>query len=310
VLALAACSGSAEKLDPSAPETVITCPSDDAPERCNELATTAAGDGHADLAWAYTVLDCESQHPAHCAAMWQRNAKFAPTQTDALNVLHSACAREPSACTELASWHRVRGHSLAASAYDKHAEALKHSHAGPEKAHDNALALAGELATVMHVSGARTDAIAQMIGHAPLPVAPVVAAAKPSAKAWPMHAASLISSSSTCSGAPVIDRHPVALEQCVSEVRPFTGEEIALRNRCNRAVTVVYKAERGRSPYVNQIRLEPYEGRSLGITHHELGELTYAPCLDNCMATINADDRSSPWKGDEGIYYCSGALRP
>ena len=37
------------------------------------------------------MLECESPTGAQCATMWQSYAKLAPSQTDALNVLHAAC---------------------------------------------------------------------------------------------------------------------------------------------------------------------------------------------------------------------------
>src|SRR5690348_13743032 len=107
LLVLAGCGGA----PPQDPSTLAT-------------ATPAAPAASQDeLAWASTVLECESPSGARCVAMWQQNAKLAPTQTDALNVLHVACDHLPEACAQLAAWHAERGHALAAAAYQKRAHA-------------------------------------------------------------------------------------------------------------------------------------------------------------------------------------------
>src|SRR5439155_14326684 len=127
-----------------------------------------------------------------------------------------------------------RGHVLAAAIYRKRAAPAEGSAAPPH-------ALAADLAALVHSDAApRTDAIAQQIGHelrAPV-VHTAAAKAAPELKAWSMHAASQGASSSSCASTATLDRHPVALGDCVSEVRPFDDDQIALRNRCGEAVTV------------------------------------------------------------------------
>src|SRR5690242_9755621 len=118
-----------------------TCPSATTPERCESLAKEASLTQHGDLAWAYTVLECESPHPARCGAMWKLHSKYAPTHTDALNVLHNACTRSSHACEQLAAWHRDRGHAIVAAAYDKRAEAERK----PGKVSENLAALTHDL---------------------------------------------------------------------------------------------------------------------------------------------------------------------
>src|SRR5439155_26568567 len=129
LVALAGCGGG-EGHDSTTPgEDVAACPSDAAPERCRELAEAAASASNGELAWAYTVLACGSPSGAQCTVMWQRYAKLAPTQTDALNVLHAACDHIPGACEQLAGWHTERGHRLAAAAYQKRVDAARSSRA-------------------------------------------------------------------------------------------------------------------------------------------------------------------------------------
>ena len=65
----------------------------------------------------------------------------------------------PAACEQLAAWHSERGHTLAAAAYRKRVEAARGAQQ-PRSA--NSLALATDLAAIMHLSGApRTEAIGQ-----------------------------------------------------------------------------------------------------------------------------------------------------
>lgn len=316
LLALAAC-GSAEPHDTIATPAAddVGCPSEAAPTRCSDLASAAEGAGHGDLAWAYTVLECESPGAAHCVEMWQRYAKLAPTQTDALDVLHAACDHVPAACAQLAAWHTERGHTLAAAAYQKrvaaaHEAPAEGSAAPAEQVRAaNALALAADLQAVMHVSDAppRTEAIAQMIGHE-LRAPADATAAKPriERKAWKMHAAELGSSSEGCAAKLTLDGHPAAPRDCVSEVRPFEADQIALRNRCAEAVSVAYAGARAdHSTAADQLRLRPYEARSLGISHRDVGPLTYAVCPDTCSISGSSDSASASWTGQDASYYCT-----
>ena len=305
LLALACCGG-AEQHAATTPTDEITCPSDSAPERCRELAASASTSGHGDLAWAYTVLECESPSGTRCVEMWQSYAKLAPTQTDALNVLHSACDHLPAACGQLAAWHTERGHTLAAAAYQKRVEAAKQAPAQPRTA--NAQALATDLAAVMHVSDAppRTDAIAQMIGHEHrAPAAAASPSAQQSQKAWSMHAASFGTGSDGCPTTAKLQDHPVPLDKCVSEVPPLDGKQIALRNRCSQAVTVAYAGARAdHSVYWNRMRLDLYEAHSAGASHADVGRLTYAVCTDGCRVTSSPDDVSASWTDPDSTYYC------
>ena len=319
LLVLAGC-GSAERHDPSTPvDDMADCPSDAAPGRCRDLAEAAAGTGNGQVAWAYTVLECESETAAQCVVMWQRHAKLAPTQTDALNVLHAACDHVPAACEQLAAWHSERRHVLAAAAYQKRAEAArlssrKGSAAQPRSA--NALALAADLAAVMHLSDTppRTDVIIQMVGRelrAPTTREVAFAKPRPEDKAWPMHAAAHGASSDACVGTALLDRHPTSLGECVTEVRPLNEGQIALRNRCNRAINVAYAGTRAdHSTYTNQLRLEPYEARSAGISHLELGPLTYAVCAGECRVTSGLDDATGSWNGQNADYHCARSGSP
>ena len=303
-VALAGC-GSADRHDPTTPaDEVSACPSETAPERCRDLADAAERAGKGELAWAYTVLECESPTGAQCAAMWQRHAKLAPTQTDALNVLHVACEHLPAACERLAAWHSERGHMLAAAAYHKRSETPAPSRSA------NALALGTDLAATMHLSGApRADSIAQPIGHELS--APVEhPAIKPKAKAWSMHAASQGASSDACPSKVMRDREQVSPSSCVTEVRPFDGDQIALLNHCSEAISVAYAGARAdHSTYANQVRLEANEAHSVGISHRELGPLTYAACAGLCRVTGNSGDNTA-WSGTDATYYCTGAGRP
>ena len=310
VLVLASCGG-AEHHDATTPaDDVAACPSDAAPERCRELAESAASAGKPDLAWAYTVLECESPGGAQCTTMWQRYAKLAPTQTDALNVLHAACDHLPAACAQLAAWHTERGHALAAAAYQKRVDAA--TQAQPRTV--RSLALATDLATVLHVADTqpRTDRIAQMVGRElRAPATHAVASKTSRVKAWPMHAAEQGTSSDACASTAQVDRHPVPLVKCVSEVRPFEDDQIAIRNRCNQAVNVSFAAARAdHSTYTKQIRLEPYEALSAGISHRELGQLTYAVCGGECRVTSSPDDVTASWTGQDARYYCSKGGQP
>jgi hypothetical protein len=288
------CIPDSDRHDQSTPaETPHGCPSDATPERCKQLAASAATSGRLDLAWAYTVLECESPLASECAVMWQSYSKNAPTQTDALNVLHNACSRTHSACQLLAAWHRERGHYQIASAYDKHTT--------------SATALANDLVAIMRASSAhpRTEPIVQMVGHALR--APVVA--KKQAKAWGSRTASFLSGSDSCKGTVMIDRRETTIDKCIGEVHPMQEDQIALRNRCNRSIWVSYAGEGiDHKTYANKIRLEPYEALSLGMSHRQIGELTFASCPDECVATSNPDDVSSPWNGDS-MFYCSGPRR-
>jgi hypothetical protein len=298
MVVLASCGGG-ERHDATLPvDDSPTCPSEAAPERCRDLAQAAAGGGKPELAWAYTVLECESPTGAQCVTMWQRHAKLAPTQTDALNILHRACEHNAAACEQLAAWHTERGHSLAAAAY--------HNAPGSHT-------LTADLAAAMHLSSApRTDAIAQMVGHqlrAPIVRAVASAPAKP--KAWPMHAATHGSSSDTCAATAMRDRKPIPLSECVREVRPFEGDQIALLNRCGQPVTVAYAGARAdHTTYANQLRLEPYEALGAGISHRELGPLTYGVCAGDCRVTSSPDDVTGSWTGQDSTYYCTRGGHP
>jgi hypothetical protein len=297
LVVLVACGG-AEHADttPSADEPP-GCPSTAAPERCRDLALAAAGAGKNDLAWAYTVLECQSPTGGECAVMWQSYAKLAPSQTDALNVLHVACGHLPAACEQLAAWHTQRGHALAAAVYQKHATAQA-----------GASTLAADLAAVMHIQTSRSDRIAQAVGRELR--APVThAVAKVTPKAWSMHAATLEDSSTTCAPTALRDRKQVPLSECVHEVRPFDEDQIAVVNRCSQAVNVAYAGARpDRSTFVKQVRLEPFEALSAGISHREVGPLTYAVCAGECRVTNSPDDASAGWTGQDTRYYCaSGA---
>ncbi len=308
VLVVAVACGGADLHDTAAPGgSSSDCPSTTAPDRCRELAASAAASGHSQLAWAYTVLECQSQTATQCGVMWKQYAKLAPTQTDALNVLHVACDHSQSACEQLTSWHLEHGHPLAAAAYRKRAEAARSSHgegsAAPPTRSASALALATDLAAVMHVSGApRTDAIDQMVVHEQsAPIAPAThAAAKP--KAWPMHAGAGTHSDG-CAADATLDRHQVPLDKCILEVRPFDGDQIALLNHCSNPVNVAYIATRSSgSPVTNQLRLDRFEARSIGLSHHDVGTLTYAVCSDGCRVT---GGDTTAWSSTEAIYNCS-----
>jgi len=310
VVLLASC-GSSERRDTTTPaDDVAACPSDTAPERCRDLAQAAAGAGKGELAWAYTVLECESPTGSQCTTMWQSYAKLAPTQTDALNVLHGACNHLPAACEQLAAWHTERGHVRAAAAYQKHGTGQP-----TQPRSVSALALATDLAAVMHVADAqpRTDRIAQMVGRelrAPAMSAPSAKLA-PQRKAWKMHAATLGTSSDACATTAPLDRHPVSLAECVREVRPFEEDKIALVNRCGAAVNVAYAGARAdHSTYANQLRLEPYEGLSAPLSHRDLGELTYAVCPSECRVTSSPDDVTASWTGQDAHYYCTKGGAP
>jgi hypothetical protein len=309
LLVIASCGG-ADPHDATTPtEDAPACPSEAAPEKCRDLAQAAAGANKGALAWAYTVLECQSPTGAQCVAMWQSYSKLAPTQTDALNLLHTACDHNSAACEALAAWHTQRGHALAAAAYQKRAGS-----AGQEPRSATALALATDLAAVMHVSDSppRTDAIGQMVGRElRAPVARAAAkVAKP--KAWPMHAATLSSDTDDkCAPTAKLDREQVPLARCVSEVRPFDEDQIAIRNRCGQAVTVAYAGARAdRTTFVKQVRLEPFEALSAGISHRELGQLTYAVCSGDCRVTSAPDDASASWSGTDGYYYCAAGGQP
>jgi hypothetical protein len=246
--------------------------------------------------------------------MWQRHAKLASTQTDALNVLHAACGHLPAACEQLAAWHTERGHALAASVYQKRVDAARRG-ATVQPAGANAIALAADLATVMHVSDVspRSDAIAQMVGHelrAPVAHEPS-AAPKAQHKPLPMHAAAQGMGTDVCASTATLNRHSAPLRECVTEVRPLDDDQIALRNRCSQAVTVAYAGARAdRSTFTNQLRLEPYEARSAGISHRELGPLTYAVCSGECRVTSAPDDATAAWTGQSAQYYCAAGGRP
>jgi hypothetical protein len=307
IVVVVAC-GSAERHDATTPdEPAPGCPSSAAPEKCRDLAAAAASSGNGQLAWAYTVLECESPNAAQCTSMWQTYVKQAPTQTDALNVLHVACDHAPDACEKLASWHAERGHTLAAAAYRKRVEAARQpaapgSGAQPPRT-TNAVALATDLAAVMHLSGTpRTDAIAQMVGHQ-LHAAPIAKATKPEPKALPMHAAELAITSDGCAKTALLDRHQESLDKCISEVRPLHDDEISIRNRCGAPITIAYAGARGdRSTVGNHFRLERYEARAIGATHRDIGPLTYAVCADGCTAT-GMD--SAAWNGQDALYNCN-----
>ena len=273
-------------------------------ENNRELAADAASTGHTQLAWAYTVLECQSQAATGCAALWQQYGKLAPTQTDALNVLHAACAHDPSACDQLATWHTERRHPLAAAAYRKRAEAARHFATSTSRT-TAATALATDLAAVMHVSGApRTDTIDEMVGQEiRAPIARTIS--KPRAKAWPMHAAELGNAADGCKTTAPRDRHDVPLSKCIGEVRPFNGDQIALVNRCGAAVTVAYTGARGdtsSSSAPTQLRLDRYEARSIGVSHSDVGTLAYAVCGDGCRVTGTL---SGPWTAQDALYDCA-----
>jgi hypothetical protein len=303
LVALVACGG-AEHEDPTTPAPaadVATCPSAAVPERCRELAQAAANSNNNSLAWAYTVLECQSPTGSECATMWQSYARLAPTQTDALNVLHTACAHNPSACAQLATWHTQRGHSQAAAIYDKRATAAAQDpHA--------ALSLATDLAALVHISDAppRTDSIAQNVGRQLRPITHAVATTKSRPKAWAMRAATEGGSSDGCATTAMLDRHPTPLAGCVAEVRPFEADQIAVRNRCGQALTVAYAGARADgSTFVKQVRLEPYEALSAGISHREIGPLTFGVCGGECRVTSSPDDVSASWSGQDGMYFCA-----
>ena len=284
-----------------------TCPSDATPDHCQNLAKEAALTHHGDLAWAYTVLDCESPHPGRCALMWKQYNKYAPTQTDALNVLHNACSRSANACEQLGAWHRDHNHPLAAAVYDKRAEAERK----PGKVSENVAALSRDLAGLMHVTDTpRTDVVAQMVGSKlDAPITPVVAAAKPNAKAWPVHTAALATMSDGCTftnAQPIIDRKPVGIDHCVGEVRPWEGDQIVLRNRCNIGVTVAFAGTRtDQTTFASVLHLEPYEALPTVTSHKEVGQLTLASCPNQCMPSVDAENRVAVWKGGDQLYYCS-----
>ena len=306
LVGLAACGG-AEPHDETTPSAdTAACPSETSPERCRDLAEAAASSNKNDLAWAYTVLECQSPGASQCATMWQRYAKAAPTQTDALNVLHAACDHSTAACETLAAWHTQRGHTLAAAAYQKRVDAARQGVPTPPAAAK--LAIATDLAAAMRISdGApRTDSLNQMVGRQlRVPVMKAVAAAKLHPKAWSMHAATLGTGDDSCTATSTLDRHPVPLTQCVSEVRPFDADQIAIRNRCGQAVNITYVGARAdQSTFVKQIRLEPYEAMSAGISHRELGPLTYAVCPGECRVTSAPDDVTGSWTGQDDRYYC------
>jgi hypothetical protein len=237
--------------------------------------------------------------------MWQSYAKLAPTQTDALNLLHTACAHNPAACGQLVAWHTQRGHSLAAAVYQKRAMAQT----SLEPRASIALSLATDLAMLMHVSDAppRTESIAQNVGRQlRAPVTQAVAATKTRPKAWAMHAATEGGSSDGCATTAVLDRHQVSLASCIAEVRPFDGDQIAVRNRCSVPVTVSYAGGRTTgSPFVKQVRLEPFEALSAGISHREVGALTFGVCAGECRVTSSPDDVSAGWTGQDGMYFCA-----
>lgn len=294
VVAYGACGGS-ERHDSTTPgeDEGPSCPSSAAPNKCSELAAAA---GNSPLAWAYTVLECESPAAAQCVPMWQRYYKLAPTQTDALNVLHAACSHQPAACQQLAAWHAERGHPLAAAAY-QHMEAARGS-AAPRAS--NALALATELGGAMHVAApVRTEPIAQMIGHAMH--APALAA-KPTRKAWPMSAAELGVADDGCSPTGLLDRHQVSLDKCIGEVRPLEADQIAIRNRCGTPVTVAYSGMAGNRATSSQLSLERYEALSIGISHREIGKLTFAVCGGGCRVT---GSEAAQWTANDPIYNCT-----
>jgi hypothetical protein len=311
LLVLAACGSSEPRDTMPVVDDTPTCPSDAAPERCRELADAADLAGKHELAWAYTVLECESPSASECAPMWQRYAKLAPSQTDALNLLHVACAHAPAACEQLAAWHMERGHTLAAAAYHKRSEAARQA---PSPRGATALALATDLAAIMHLSDAppRTDAIAQQVGRElRVPVTHAMPVAKPQRKAWPMHAAAQGTSSDDCPTTATLERHTVSIEKCVSEVRPLDEDQIAVRNRCSQPVTVAYAGARSdHSTYTKQIRLEPYEALSAGISHRELGPLTYAVCAGECRVTSSPDDVTGSWTGQDERFYCTRGGQP
>lgn len=310
LLALVSCGGG-ERHDATTPtDEADACPSDAAPERCKDLAAAAATAGKSDLAWAYTVLECESPAASQCVVMWKQYSKLAPTQTDALNVLHVACNHAPAACEQLAAWHTERGHTLAAAAYHKR------SSAAPQPRAASALALATDLAAVMHVSDLqpRTDTIAQMVGrelHAPTMHASAAAKADAKRKAWPMHAATMGTSSDDCATTATRDRNKVSLAECVREVRPYDGDQIAVLNRCSEPITVAYAGARAdHSTYANQLRLEPHEALGAGISHRDVGELTYGVCAGECRVTSSPDDVTASWTGQDAHYYCTKGGHP
>jgi hypothetical protein len=133
---------------------------------------------------------------------------------------------------------------------------------------------------------------------------------RPERKAWPMQAATQLSSFDACGTTATLDRHPVPLDKCVTEVRPLVADQIALHNRCGQAITVAFTGARAdRSTYTNQLRLERYEARSAGISHREIGPLTYAVCAGECRVTTSADDVTASWTGQAATYFCSRGQR-
>ena len=312
-VAVIACGGG-ERHDATTPsDDVTTCPSKGTPDGCEDLASTAAGTGNHQLAWAYTVLECQSAEGVDCVAMWRRFAGFAPSQTDALNVLHTACPHLPAACEQLATWHTERGHVLAAAAYAKRADPSEPP-ADPDASTPQALD--AELAAIMHAQGAqpRTDVIDQQIGHAPPAAArpaPVAAAPPPRAQAWPIEAADLVTSSEACATTATADRHQVPLAKCIAEVPSLDNDPIVLRNRCGEAITVAFGGTRAdHSTYTSQLQLEPYEALATGISHHDVASLTYAVCVRACVITSHSDDVHASWTGDDTSYFCTSAGKP
>jgi hypothetical protein len=141
---------------------------------------------------------------------------------------------------------------------------------------------------------------------APIVVTPDINPVKRSGpKAWPMHAATMGSSSGGCPTTVALDKHPIAPSQCVTEVRPLDDDQIALRNRCSEAVTVAFSAARANNTtFTNQIPLEGYEARSTGISHRDTGNLTYAVCPGSCRITRGPDELGA-WDGQSTTYYCT-----
>jgi hypothetical protein len=294
-LAIVVACGGGERHDSTTPgeDEGPSCPSSAAPDKCRDLAASA---GNTPLAWAYTVLECESPGASQCVAMWQRYSKLAPTQTDALNVLHAACSHQPAACQQLSAWHAERGHVLAAAAY-QHVEAA-HGSGAPRSG--NTLALATELGTALHVAApVRTEPIAQMVGHA-LHAPSVVA--KPTSKAWPMSAAELGVADEGCTPTGLLDRHQVSLDKCISEVRPLEADQIAIRNRCGTAVSVAFSGLTGNRTTSNQLTLDRYEALSIGLSHKDIGKLKYAVCGGACRVT---GSEAGQWTANDPLYNCS-----
>jgi len=289
-----ACGGS-ERHDSTTPgeDEGPSCPSSAAPDKCRDLAAAA---GNTPLAWAYTVLECESPGASQCVPMWQRYNRLAPTQTDALNVLHHACSHPPAACQQLSAWHAERGHVLAAAAY-QHVQAGGGSGA-PRS--NNTTALATELGTALHVAApVRTESIAQMVSHALQAPALV---AKPARKAWPMSAAELGVNDEGCTPTGLLDRHQVSLDKCISEVRPIEADQIAIRNRCGAAVSVTFSGLTGNRTTSNSLSLLPYEALSIGLSHKDIGKLTFAVCGGGCRVT---GSEAAQWTAADPIYNCS-----